>query len=143
MYTIRDLCGISKLSRSAILYYETLGLLKSAGRSASNYRLYSDESITVLKKICLYREAGVSLEDIKALLNISENGDISIAILENTLARINGHIRDLQRKQKRVVDMIKAINGKEVIDDMEFLDCLEDQIRRDAYDINKYLWGSE
>ncbi|MCL2401400.1 MAG: MerR family transcriptional regulator [Oscillospiraceae bacterium] len=111
MYTIRDLCRISKLSRSAILYYDSLGLLKPVERSTANYRLYSDESLAALNKICLYREAGVSLADIEILLNTPESDNKSIDILEKTLFRINNQMRQVQEMQKTVVEMLKAVNG--------------------------------
>jgi len=107
MYTIRDLCKISKLSRSTILYYDSLGLLKPTERSAANYRIYSDESLEVLRKICLYREAGVSLEDIGSLIAAPENDDTKIHILESTLLRLNNLARTVQKKQNMVIDMIK------------------------------------
>ena len=89
MYTIRDLCKTSKLSRSTILYYDSLGLLKPDERTESNYRLYSEGSLNSLRKICLYRDAGVSLEDIKVLLNTPECDSRSISILEKTLLQLN------------------------------------------------------
>jgi len=52
MYTIRKLCERSGLSRTALLYYESIGLLEAEGRSESNYRLYSDVSAERLEKIC-------------------------------------------------------------------------------------------
>jgi len=111
MYTIRDLCRISKLSRSAILYYDSMGLLKPACRSAANYRLYSDESIETLKKICLYRDAGVELKDIGILISGTEDDNLRIAILDSTLKWINIHIRELQEKQRAIIEMHKKSRG--------------------------------
>jgi DNA-binding transcriptional MerR regulator len=108
MYTIRDLCRISKLSRSTLLYYDALGLLKPAERSGANYRVYTEESLLRLAKICLYRDAGVSLYDIAALVGAPENSDLNLDILEKTLYLLSGEINKLRDKQKIIVDLIKA-----------------------------------
>jgi len=149
MYTIRDLCRISKLSRSAILYYDSLGLLKPIERSAANYRLYSDESLTVLNKICLYREAGVSLADIGILLNTPESDNKSIDILEKTLFRINNQMRQVQEMQKTVVEMLKAVNNGIGIDSVPELSDEEHNALSDkaismwAFDVLKAMGFGE
>jgi DNA-binding transcriptional MerR regulator len=119
MYTIRELCGISGLSRSTILYYDSLGLLKPVQRSTSNYRLYSDESVTLLKKICLYREAGVSLADISQLMCTPDNGDLNLDILESTLYQLNLQAQKVKDKQQVIIDMIKTIKDTKTDDDAE------------------------
>ncbi len=145
MYTIRDLCKISKLSRSTILYYDSLGLLKPAERSASNYRLYSDESIKTLNKICLYREAGVSLSDIGMLTDMPENDDIYIDILEKTLILLNNQAHKVQEKQKMIIDMIKTIKDNDNTEDAfdEEYDARRKRIAQFAFDIHDYVGISE
>ena len=64
MYTIKQLCVKSGLSRSTLLYYDSLRLVQPSARSQANYRLYSDDDVKRLERVCLYKEAGVSLEEI-------------------------------------------------------------------------------
>ena len=78
MYTIRELCKISGLSRTALLYYESIGLLTPEARSESNYRLYSDDSAKRLERICTYREAGVPLAEIVQILSYESNDEREI-----------------------------------------------------------------
>jgi len=144
MYTIRDLCKVSKLSRSTILYYDSLGLLKPAERSESNYRLYSDESLEILRKICLYRDAGVSLKDIGWLIAVPENDEKNIRILESTLFQLNNLERAVQKKQSTVIDMMKAIRDKssaEISDEQIDLNWehVDKWISSFAFDIYKAL----
>jgi len=67
-YTVKHLCHRFNLSRSALLYYDSIGLLKPSGRTAGNYRIFTDEEIKRLEQICIYREAGLPLEKIKLVL---------------------------------------------------------------------------
>jgi MerR family transcriptional regulator, thiopeptide resistance regulator len=132
MYTIHELCGISGLSRSTILYYDGLGLLKPAQRSTSNYRLYSEDSVTLLEKICLYREAGVSLADIGQLVGTPDNGDLNLDILERTLYQLNQQAQKVKNKQRVIIDMIKSIKDTKIDDDAECEKYYARQARRIA-----------
>ncbi|WP_291862632.1 MerR family transcriptional regulator [Accumulibacter sp.] len=57
------------LSRSTLLYYDRIGLLCPSGRSEADYRLYSQADCDRLARICAFREAGISLEEIARLLD--------------------------------------------------------------------------
>ena len=69
MYTIGQLSRCSGLSRSTLLYYDRKGLLNPTARTEANYRLYNDKDLTRLELILNYRETGISLEQIKQLLD--------------------------------------------------------------------------
>jgi len=146
MYTIRDLCKSSKLSRSTILYYDSLGLLTPDERSESNYRLYSEESLKTLERICLYRDAGVHLEDIKVLLNTQVNNDRSISILEKTLMQLNELMRDVQNKQKTLVDLIKKTSsasiGKMNTDESDELHLVNLEKKILAFSFNMFRYSN-
>lgn len=55
------------LSKRAIKYYEEAGLLEVA-KGENGYRNYSQEDIRVLKEIAIYLKLGISIKDIKMLL---------------------------------------------------------------------------
>lgn len=61
------------MTRRAIKYYEEKGLL-SIKKDTNGYRNYTDEDVKVLKKISVYRKLGISIEDIKNLLNTNDKG---------------------------------------------------------------------
>ncbi len=111
MYTIKDLSRQSKLSRSTLLYYDSLGLLKPSERSQANYRLYSEEALTTLERICLYREAGVSLAGIAELIKTSENDDGYRDILDKTLSFLNKEARKIRERQDIILKLLSGENG--------------------------------
>ena len=104
MYTIGDLAKRFAISRSTILYYDSIGLLHPSGRSASGYRLYSEEDITRMEKIMLYRQSGLPLKSITDILDRQENQTQSI--LENQLAVINGKISELRSQQRTIISIL-------------------------------------
>lgn len=114
MYRIGDLARKFNLSRSAILYYDKLGLLKPTERKYNNYRLYGQQEVLKLEKILMYRESGISLSDIQKLLDAENNG--RTGILVERLNNIQMEIKNLKNQEELVLDVLKeeVIMGKSI-----------------------------
>ena len=59
------------LTKRAIKYYEEQGLI-SVNKDKNGYRNYSEEDVKTLKEISVYRKLGISIKDIKVLLNTKD-----------------------------------------------------------------------
>jgi DNA-binding transcriptional MerR regulator len=94
-----------------IRYYEQIGLLPEAGRSAGNQRLYDRETLGRLAFIRHARELGFSLEAIRDLLSLSDTPDQSCAAadsiakaqLQAVQARI-ARLKALETELHRMID---------------------------------------
>jgi len=93
------------LSRSTLLYYDSIGLLKPSQRSNANYRLYGEKDRRRLQAICAYREAGLGLEEIRQILD-GAAGKVA-AILEQRLLQLNSEIAALREQQRVVVRLLR------------------------------------
>lgn len=106
MRTISQLAKQHRISRTALLYYDAMGLLKASRRTLSGYRLYAEDKEKRLGTICLYRKTGLSLKDIKALLGKKKNGAFA-RILEKRLSSINNEIWELKNQQHMILALLK------------------------------------
>ena len=95
-------CG---LSRSTVLYYETIGLLRPARRSAGNYRVYGENDLKRLRQICVYRDAGVKLGDIRSILD-DARGDAA-GVLKRRLVELSDEIEKLRDHQMAITRLLK------------------------------------
>ena len=68
MLTVTKLARRCGLSRTALLYYESIGLMPPPTRSGGNYRSYGEADVRRLLEIRSYRDAGLKLDDIRAIL---------------------------------------------------------------------------
>lgn len=84
------------LSRSALLYYDRIGLLSPGARSGAGYRLYSADDVARLQRIVALRAGGLPLEGIRAVLDSRSS---LTAVLEQQLVALNGQMRHLQEQQ--------------------------------------------
>ncbi len=105
MYTIGQVAKKYSLSRSALIYYDSIGVLTPGGRSGSNYRLYSEDDLKKMDRIQLFRSAGLSLEAISSLLE-KENDELN-STLENRLYTINNEIQGLRDQQKVILKILE------------------------------------
>ena len=96
-FNLGQLCKEVGLARSSVLNYEAIGLLVPQGRSPAGYRLYGEAQLERLRTIRRLREAGLSLEDIRVLLD-RRGAPEPAASLEQ---RLLGLCRDAERIRSR------------------------------------------
>lgn len=105
MYRITELARRFGLSRSTLLYYDRIGLLSPSGRSAANYRSYSEADRQRLESICSLRRAGVDIEGVRSILAAS--ADDTTAVLRRRLDEIGREISALTTQQRLLSAMLK------------------------------------
>jgi len=105
MYRITELARQFGLSRSTLLYYDRIGLLSPSGRSDAGYRLYAPADRDRLATICSFRQAGLGIEEIGAIL--SESANTTVAVLKQRLVAVGEEIHALQTKQRLLAGMLR------------------------------------
>jgi DNA-binding transcriptional MerR regulator len=108
MWTVSKLARSCGLSRGTLLYYESIGLLKPPVRSAGNYRRYGERDLLRLQQICAWRNAGLTLADIRTLLDRPDT-DAS-AVLKRRLIALDREIETLRAHQRAILRLLKNIS---------------------------------
>jgi MerR family transcriptional regulator, thiopeptide resistance regulator len=105
MITVTQLARRCGISRSTVLYYESVGLLKRPVRTSSNYRAYGEKDVARLEQVRVYRNAGLGLADIRAILDRPES-DAS-GILKRRLVELNAEIQALRGHQRAILKLLQ------------------------------------
>ena len=112
-YRISELGKAFGLSRTALLYYHSIGLLSPSERTESGYRVYSESDYKKLQAICNYRRTGMPLAAIKKLLDNRRTDPVPAEILERRLGEINELIAGLEKQRRVILSMLGG--GSELI----------------------------
>ena len=116
MLTVSQLARLCGLSRTTLLYYESIGLLRPASRSGANYRRYSTAELERLRTICAYRDAGLRLRDIQQILD--ERSNEASTVLKRRLLELDGEIETLREHQNAILRLLQAGDGTWRMSDM-------------------------
>ncbi|TPP12061.1 Cu(I)-responsive transcriptional regulator [Rhizobium glycinendophyticum] len=85
----------SGVSAKMIRYYEHIGLISPAGRTASNYRVYDADSVNRLRFVRRSRKLGFSLEETERLLKLWDDKERASAEVK---AMALAHVEELEKK---------------------------------------------
>ena len=105
------------LSRTTLLYYDSIGLLSPSERSLSGYRIYNDTDIAKLRQIVLYKDVGVPLNEIDRLISASENDFVSV--LMRRLNDLNREISLIKKQQDIIVSILRNVNLSEKLNSID------------------------
>ena len=137
MLTIGKLGEAAGVKVPTIRYYEQIGLLPEAERSAGNQRLYGRRTMDRLTFIRHARELGFPLEAIRDLLSLSDRPDQSCAaadaIAQTQLAAVGARIGRLLALKAELERMVVQCAGG-VIADCRVIEVLGDHSQCRAVD---------
>lgn len=116
--TIGALAERSGVNIETIRYYERIGLLPAPPRSAGRHRLYEEPHCRRLAFIRRARELGFSLPDVRLLLGLGAEHDLTCgevrALTEHHIAAIRDKVRDLKRLERILSDLAARCRSGEV-----------------------------
>lgn len=102
-FSIGVLSTRSGVNIETIRYYERVGLLRKPPRTARGYRLYRPADIDRLRFIRRARDLGFALDDIRRLLDLSDQKSRSCrrvaAIATRHLVDVRAKLSDLERME--------------------------------------------
>ena len=106
-YSISRLARACGLSRSTLLYYDRIGLFGPSGRTGSGYRYYTDKERARLKRIRFFREAGLTLKEIRSVL--SSGGEPGTRLLEKRMRETAEKVVGLKNQQRLLAGMLRQV----------------------------------
>lgn len=113
LYKIGELAKLADVSSRTIDYYTKLNLIEPEKRSDTNYRLYSDETLTRLKRIESMKNEKYTLEEIKANLQqwskVSPDDNV-----RDKLTSIQIHLEQLMKEAKELGPIIQQLKPNQM-----------------------------
>lgn len=112
-----------------VRYYERRGLLPEPPRTSGGFRQYRPEHVDRIRFVKRAQELGFTLDEANELLDLRATPDADRAdvraVAQEKQEEVRRKIRDLQRIQATLDDLIAACEGHGSTDACPILDALE------------------
>ena len=96
MKTVKEVSRLTGISIRTLHHYDAIDLLKPTQVTESGYRMYDDAALEKLYMILVFRELGLSLHEIKNILDAPDYD--RNRVLEQQIALMQGRIDKLQNR---------------------------------------------
>ncbi|MES2452042.1 MAG: helix-turn-helix domain-containing protein [Pseudomonadota bacterium] len=118
--TIGDVSKATNTRVGTVRYYERIGLLPKPSRTAGNYREYGQAELARLSFIRRARDLGFSLDQVRALLGLSDDRSRDCAaidrIAKDHLRTVDRKVADLTALRRELKAVIQSCDGGAVAD---------------------------
>ncbi|MCO1337790.1 MerR family transcriptional regulator [Kocuria polaris] len=155
-YGIGRLARISGTTSRTLRHYDDVGLLPPSRVGHNGYRYYDDAALLRLQRILLFRQLGLPLPTIKAILDAAGNAPSSYpepqaGALRTHLSVLRGEQERLARQIAAVEDTLKTLEGggelmpENMFDGFDHTEHEEEVTQRwgaDAYKTSDAWWRS-
>lgn len=123
MKTVKQVSNLTGVSIRALHHYDAIGLLKPSRITEAGYRLYGEEALERLYMILVFRELGLSLQDIQKILDTPDYDrnrilEQQIALMQEKVAHLQTRIefaKNIKQVGVRYMDF-NGFNGKQLDD---------------------------
>lgn len=136
-YTVSQLSRLTGLTPRTLRYYDAIGLLRPDRVQENDYRLYGSAEVDRLQQILLFREMGLSLEEIGRMLDAPDY---------DRAGALQAHLNSLLNQRRHVDELIRTVNrtlkeleGGPTMDDREKFEAM----KRQAIQENEAAYGQE
>ena len=68
-HSVKELANLAGVSTRTLHYYDEIGLLPPSSVEDNGYRQYNKAAVIRLQQILFYKELGLSLSEIKAMMD--------------------------------------------------------------------------
>ena len=141
MRTVKQVAEAAGISVRTLHHYDAVGLLRPGHVGANGYRYYGKEELLRLQQILFYRELGMPLAEIGAVLD-DPDFDL-LAALRGHRAALRGRIAQYQGLIQTIDRTIASLERNESMEDNDYYAGIPAETRQRWEREAEIFWGKE
>jgi DNA-binding transcriptional MerR regulator len=126
MYRIGEISELSGVPAKTIRYYEEIGLIPPAERTANTYRVYTEVDVDRLRFIRSARALDFSLQDIEEILAFRDREEppcqYVMDLMANHIEQISDRVTELERLRRELRHLVDV--GLTLPEDIQMKNCI-------------------
>lgn len=108
IFSVGEICEKTGITRKTLFYYDRIGLLCPTERTErQNFKLYDSQKLVRLEEIISYRRAGLSIREIRELLDDRQVNRLEI--LEQAMERL---LKEKKEKHQEIENLKSLIESE-------------------------------
>lgn len=109
-YTTGELARLCGVTKRTVQYYDKQNIIVPSKMTDGGRRIYTEEDLKQFQLVCLYKNLGLSLHDIKNILKSDNQYSIVIELLNNQQEKIDRQIQNLIELQDKLATISYEIS---------------------------------
>ena len=113
---IGEVAAQSGVSRKALRLYEAVGILPASRRTATGYRLYGRDTLSILTFVTRARRLGFRLDEIKEVVQIRRSGRCPCShvldLVREKVTELDRTLADLTEVRRGLQELLKSSRSK-------------------------------
>lgn len=107
LYSVKEVCERYGITRKTLFYYDRSGLLKPTDRQGiQQFKYYDDKALSRLESILEYRGAGMSIDDIRKVIDLDDRAMI-LEVLTSVRRRLVAQAKQKGEEIKKLDELIR------------------------------------
>jgi MerR family transcriptional regulator, thiopeptide resistance regulator len=138
-YSVGELARLTGVSVRTLHHYDDIGLLRPSSRTPAGYRQYEYPDLERLQRILAYREFGIALDKIAAILDDPEVDPVEHLRRQHALVR-----EQVDRLQRQLAAIEKAMEARQMgiqLDPQEMFEVFGDFDPNEHAEEAEQRWG--
>jgi len=125
-FTTGGLAKLCNVSVRTVQYYDKENILKPSELSDGGRRIYTEDDLKKFRCICLYKDLGLSLDDIKKVTDSSDTFSLLSETILQKRNKIKDEIKSLQNTEEKLIAIQQQIEetGGAKVESIEELNSL-------------------
>jgi len=127
--TIGKVARLTGVGVETVRFYQRKGLVEEPPKKESGYRQYPNDTVARIRFIRRTKELGFSLREIKELLSLRVNPQMTCEDIqtraEGKIDEIEEKIRALQKMNEALVKLLATCEGRGPVSECPILDFLD------------------
>lgn len=108
-YTTGELANICGVTKRTVQYYDKEKIVVPSKMSNGGRRIYTEDDLKKFQLVCLYKNLGLSLHEIKGILESDNQYSVVMELLNNQQEKIAKQIHDLKELHDKLATISNEI----------------------------------